>query len=301
MKILSKSVARRCRRILMNGSGGFLRSGSQGGQLWRRRIAFADDEDCGEHDRTWPEGACSGAAVGAWPGPAADGGRKLLVSIDPKLPQDLNAIVEADAAIRCRLCAGRARACADSPLSCRRGHAISRTVVGELLKKQKFSLQVNRKTREGGDHPDRDEQFNLIKTQFKAALAENQPEISLDTKKRELVGDFKNAGREWRPQGEPEEVRVHVGRAVPYGVHDLAANAGWVSVGIDNDTAAFSVNTIRRWCQEIGNIRYPDTTRLVIAADGGGSNGLRVRLWKHALQLIADELGISIEVHHLPH
>ena len=137
-------------------------------------------------------------------------------------------------------------------------------------------------------------------------MAENQPAISVDTKKKELVGDFKNAGREWRPRGDPEEVRVHdflikqLGRAVPYGIYDLAANAGWVAVGVDNDTAAFAVQTIRRWWLEVGRIRYPLARRLVITADGGGSNGSRVRLWKLELQSLADELGISIEVHHLP-
>jgi hypothetical protein len=137
-------------------------------------------------------------------------------------------------------------------------------------------------------------------------MAENQPAISVDTKKKELVGDFKNAGREWRPRGDPEEVRVHdflikeLGRAVPYGIYDLAANAGWVAVGVDNDTAAFAVQTIRRWWLEVGRIRYPLARRLVITADGGGSNGSRVRLWKLELQRLADELGISIEVHHLP-
>ena len=137
-------------------------------------------------------------------------------------------------------------------------------------------------------------------------MAENQPAISVDTKKKELVGDFKNAGREWRPRGDPEEVRVHdflikeLGRAVPYGIYDLAANAGWVAVGVDNDTAAFAVQTIRRWWQEVGRIRYQLARRLVITADGGGSNGSRVRLWKLELQRLADELGISIEVHHLP-
>ena len=137
-------------------------------------------------------------------------------------------------------------------------------------------------------------------------MAENQPAISVDTKKKELVGDFKNAGREWRRQGDPEEMRVHdflikdLGRAVPYGIYDLPANAGWVNVGVDNDTASFAVQTIRRWWQEVGRIRYPLARRLVITADGGGSNGSRVRLWKLELRRLADELGLSIEVHHLP-
>jgi Rhodopirellula transposase DDE domain len=236
------------------------------------------------------------------------GGRKSLTATDPRLLEDLNALVEPDA-----------RGDPMSPLrwtckSLRRlagelrklGHEISHTVVGELLKKQKFSLQANSKTREGADNPDRDAQFGVVNDAVKTALSENQPVISVDTKKKELVGDFKNAGREWKKQGEPEEVRVHdfiikeLGRAVPYGIYDLAANAGWVSVGVDNDTAAFAVQTIRRWWQEVGRIRYPLAQRLVITADGGGSNGSRVRLWKLELQRLADELGISIAVHHLP-
>jgi hypothetical protein len=175
-----------------------------------------------------------------------------------------------------------------------------------LLKQQKFSLQANRKTREGDSHPDRDAQFAYINEHVTKALAERQPTISVDTKKKELVGDFKNGGREWRPQAEPEEVRVHdflikdLGRAVPYGIYDLAANAGWVSVGMDHDTAAFAVQTIRRWWHDIGRQRYPDARCLTITADGGGSNGSRVRLWKRELQTLSNELGIEITVHHLP-
>ena len=186
------------------------------------------------------------------------------------------------------------------------GHRVSHTVVGELLKAQKFSLQGNSKTREGGDHPDRDAQFVHLNQSVAAALADQQPVISVDTKKKELVGDFKNAGREWRPQGDPEEVRVHdflikeLGRAVPYGIYDLAANAGWISVGINHDTAAFAVQTIRRWWQEVGRRRYPNARRLTITADGGGGNGSRLRLWKRELQGLANELGIDIVVHHLP-
>jgi transposase len=236
------------------------------------------------------------------------GGRKSLSATNPRLLEDLNGLVEPSA-----------RGDPMSPLrwtckSLRRlsaelkklGHQISHTVVGELLKKQKFSLQANRKTLEGADNPDRDAQFHFINDAVQAALAENQPVISVDTKKKELVGDFKNAGREWRPQGEPEDVRVHdflikdLGRAVPYGIYDLAANTGWVNVGIDNDTAAFAVQTIRRWWQDVGGVRHPLAKRLLITADGGGSNGSRVRLWKRELQRLADELGISIEVRHLP-
>jgi hypothetical protein len=236
------------------------------------------------------------------------GGRKTLVDSDPTLRADLLKLVEPDA-----------RGDPMSPLrwtgkSLRRlvaelanlGHQVSRTVVGDLLKTEKFSLQGNRKTREGGKHPDRDAQFGHINISVTAALAERQPVISVDTKKKELVGDFKNAGRTWRPQGEPEEVQVYdflsdaLGRAIPYGVYDLAANTGWVSVGVDHDTAAFAVQTIRRWWQDIGRPRYPNARRLVITADGGGSNGVRIRLWKSELQRLANERGIDVEVHHLP-
>src|SRR5271166_5033551 len=187
-----------------------------------------------------------------------------------------------------------------------RGHRIGRTVVGELLHQHKFSLQANRKTREGDSHPDRNAQFVHINDSVTAALAAGQPVISVDTKKKELVGDFKNAGREWRPQGDPEEVRVHdflikeLGRAVPYGIYDIAANAGWVSVGLDSDTAEFAVQTIRNWWHSVGSKRYPNARHLTITADGGGSNGSRVRLWKRELQRLANELGIDINVHHLP-
>ena len=152
------------------------------------------------------------------------------------------------------------------------GHQISHTVVGALLKSLKFSLQANRKTREGADHPDRDAQFAHINQAVTAAMAERQPVVSVDTKKKELVGEFKNQGREWRPKGNPEEVRVHdfvikeLGRAIPYGVYDIAANTGWVGVGIDNDTATFAVRTIRRWWREIGSSRYPNAWKLVIWA-----------------------------------
>ena len=175
-----------------------------------------------------------------------------------------------------------------------------------MLNEAGYSLQGNRKTTEGDSHPDRDAQFGYINTQVTAALAEQQPVISVDTKKKELVGDFRNNGREYRPQGNPEEVRVHdflikeLGRAVPYGVYDLAANSGWVSVGVDHDTAAFAVNSIRQWWQAVGRARYPDATRLLITADGGGSNGSRVRLWKRELQKLANELGLDIVVSHLP-
>jgi hypothetical protein len=236
------------------------------------------------------------------------GGRKPLVATNATLLEDLLALVSpserGDPMSPLRwTCKGLRRLAAELGA---RGHKISHTVVGELLKQQKFSLQANHKTREGDSHPDRDAQFAHISARVTRALDERQPVISVDTKKKELVGDFKNAGREWRPQGQPEAVRVHdflikeLGRAVPYGIYDLAANAGWVSVGIDHDTAAFAVQTIRTWWHSVGAQRYPNARRLTITADGGGSNGSRVRLWKRELQRLADELGIEISVHHFP-
>jgi len=236
------------------------------------------------------------------------GGGKTAVERDPGLLPDLLSLVEPGARgdpmspLRWT-CKSLRRLAAELTA---RGHPVSRTVVGELLAREKFSLQANRKTREGSEHPDRDAQFAHINASVTAALAERQPVISVDTKKKELVGDFRNSGREWRPQGNPEEVRVHdfllpeLGRAVPYGLYDLAANAGWVSVGMNHDTASFAVQTIRRWWQKVGRVRYPAAERLVITADGGGSNGSRLRLWKYELQRLADELGRAIEVHHLP-
>lgn len=236
------------------------------------------------------------------------GGRKPLVVTDPTLLSDLKYLVEP-----------ATRGDPMAPLlwtakSLRRlaaglrglGHRICHNVVADLLRDMGYSLQANRKTREGTNHPDRDAQFGYINDQVKQALAASEPAISVDTKKKELVGDFKNGGREYRPKGEPEPVRVHdfiipeLGRAAPYGVYDIADNAGWVSVGIDHDTASFAVNAIRRWWQAMGRARYPHATRLVVTADCGGSNGVRLRLWKRELQTLANELGISITVCHLP-
>lgn len=188
----------------------------------------------------------------------------------------------------------------------KQGFIAGQKLVGRLLKRLGFSLQANHKTREGASHPDRNAQFEHINAEVKAFQAAGQPVISVDTKKKEPVGDFKNGGRELRPKGRPEPVRVHdfiipeLGKAVPYGVYDVAANAGWVNLGISHDTAAFAVESIRRWWHELGAPRYPDATRLLINADCGGSNGSRVRLWKRELQVLADELGIAITVCHLP-
>jgi len=186
------------------------------------------------------------------------------------------------------------------------GHTISHVSVGALLKELGYSLQGNRKTLEGGDHPDRNAQFEYINGKVEAALSAEQPVISVDTKKKELVGQYKNGGKEWRPQGQPEDVKVHdfvdkeLGRANPYGVYDLGNNSAWVSVGTDHDTASFAVATIRSWWLAMGKALYPGAKELLITADGGGSNGSRVRLWKLELQRLADELSIPIRISHFP-
>jgi transposase len=236
------------------------------------------------------------------------GGRKRLVDKDPTLIADLQRLVEpatrGDPQGPLRWTAKSLRNLAAGLREL--GHRISHNVVAGLLRELGYSLQANRKTREGASHPDRDAQFTHINTKVTQALADGEPAISVDTKKKELVGDFKNAGREWRPKGSPEPVRVHdfripeLGRAAPYGVYDIAENAGWVSLGIDHDTASFAVHAILRWWQVMGRPRYPAATRLLITADCGGSNGARLRLWKVELQKLANELGLEISVCHLP-
>ena len=189
-----------------------------------------------------------------------------------------------------------------------RDHPVSARKVAALLKDADYSLQGNRKTREGGNHVDRDAQFRHINTRVMAMQARGQPTVSVDAKKKELVGDFKNNGKEWQPKGRPEEVRVYdfidkapdKGRVTPYGVYDLTANEGWVSVGTDHDTARFAVQTIGKWWREMGRARYPDATELLITADGGGSNSSRCRLWKVALQELADATGLVLNVCHFP-
>src|SRR6516165_5637609 len=205
------------------------------------------------------------------------------------------------AGIRNRRCGGPARACAAWRRRCKRRVTRSAAPWSATCSMRRVTVyKATAKPREGDSHPDRDTQFGYINNQVTAALAEHQPVISVDTKKKELVGDFRNNGREYCPQGNPEEVRVHdflikeLGRAVPYGIYDLAANSGWVSVGVDHDTAAFAVNSIRQWWQAVGRARYPNASRLLITADGGGSNGSRVRLWKRELQKLANELGLDI-------
>jgi hypothetical protein len=185
-------------------------------------------------------------------------------------------------------------------------HTISHHVVADLLHELGYSLQANRKTKEGENHPDRNAQFEHLNGKVKFNLARRQPVISVDTKKKELVGDFKNGGKELRPKRSPEQVRVHdfvdpeLGRATPYGIYDLGRNNGWVSVGLDHDTAEFAVETIRRWWRTMGQPAYPEAKRLLITADAGGSNGPRLRLWKVELQRLADETGLKIAVCHFP-
>lgn len=187
-----------------------------------------------------------------------------------------------------------------------KGHEVSHSTIAHLLADLGYSLQSTRKTREGDQHPERDAQFQHINRQIRALQRQGQPVISVDTKKRELVGNFKNAGREWHRQGQPEEVRIHdfrdkeLGVAIPYGVYDLRQNDGWVSVGIDHDTAEFAVASIRRWWQRMGRRVYPGAKELLITADSGGSNGSRTRLWKLCLQELADETGLEISVCHFP-
>ena len=183
------------------------------------------------------------------------------------------------------------------------GHQVSHMLVAELLHQQKYSLQANRKTKEGSAHPDRNAQFEHINARATAFLKSGQPTISVDAKRKDQVGDYKNGGREWHPRGQPETVKVHdfeKQKDTPYGVYDLGLNAGWVSVGTDHDTSAFAVESIRRWWNMMGREAYPEASQLLITADGGGSNGSRVRLWKLELQKLADETRLEISVCHFP-
>jgi hypothetical protein len=235
------------------------------------------------------------------------GGRKSVARSDPSLIADLERIIEPTRGDPERPLRWTTKSLRRLAAALReRGHQISHTVVGELLRARDYSLQSNRKLREGAEHPDRDAQFDYINASVTAALATGEPAISVDCKKKELVGDFKNAGREWRRRGDPEPVRVHdflipeLGKAVPYGIYDIGANSGWVSVGVNHDTAAFAVNAIRSWWHEMGHTRYPKATRLVITADSGGSNSTRSRLWKTELQKLADETCLTLVIRHLP-
>jgi len=236
------------------------------------------------------------------------GGRKVLEAHDPELQVALDALIDpvtrGDPMSPLRWTSKSTRNLARELTA--QGHPVSATKVRALLSAAGYSLQGNRKTREGTQHPDRNAQFEHINRQVKSFQAEHQPVISVDTKKKELVGDFKNGGREWQPAGEPVPVRVHdfidakLGKAIPYGVYDLARNEGWVNVGIDHDTAEFAVESIRRWWSRMGKKVYATASELLITADGGGSNGSRTRLWKRELQRFADDTGLAIHVCHYP-
>jgi hypothetical protein len=236
------------------------------------------------------------------------GGRKQATVKDPTLLPDLKELVESttrgDPESPLLWTARSQRHLVDALVA--KGHQVSMRTVAKLLKKLGYSLQGNKKRVEGAQHPDRNAQFEHINEAIRRQLAANEPVISVDTKKKELVGPYKNAGRELRPQGDPIDVNVHdfvdeeQGRAAPYGVYDLDRNEAWVSVGISHDTAEFAVQTIRTWWYEMGAAKYPDAGSLLITADGGGSNGYRLRLWKLELQKLVDELGFPIAVCHLP-
>lgn len=236
------------------------------------------------------------------------GGRKSKVVHDPQLAQALSALVEpatrGDPESALRWLSKSTRHLA-SVLTAQ-GHPVSERTVGRLLRAAGYSLQSNRKRQEGDGHPDRNAQFEHINRTIQAFQQRAQPAISVDTKKKELVGNFKNGGREWQPKGQPTAVRVHdfidktLGKAIPYGVYDLSCNQGWVSVGIDHDTAWFAIEAIRRWWWRMGALRYPTAEELLITADGGGSNGSRCRLWKVGLQTLAQELAMPIQVCHFP-
>ncbi len=236
------------------------------------------------------------------------GGRKPLTQTDPGLWSALESLVEpttrGDPESPLRWTCKSTRRLAEELT--RQRHRVSPNTVASLLRQAGYSLQANCKTREGASHPDRNAQFEYINAKVGGFLKRGQPAISVDTKKKELVGDFKNAGRQWRPKGRPEEVRVHdfldktLGKAIPYGVYDIINNQGWVSVGIDRDTARFAVNSIRRWWKQMGRRRFPRARQLLITADGGGSNSHRSRLWKVSLQELADDLGLRLQVCHFP-
>lgn len=235
-------------------------------------------------------------------------GRKRTTDTDATLAKDLGELIEpttrGDPESSLRWTCKSVRQL--SKELCAMGHRTSHRMVAEMLHESGYSLQANKKTIEGENHPDRNEQFEYINRETNRRLRAKTPVISVDTKKKELVGDFKNAGREWMPKGEPQEVRVHdfiireLGRVSPYGIYDIARNEGWVSVGIDHDTASFAVESIRRWWKSMGRRAYPDATELFVTADGGGSNGYRIRLWKVEIQKLADELRIPITICHFP-
>lgn len=236
------------------------------------------------------------------------GGRKRIEETDSTILEDLDQMIEPDtrgdpmSPLRWTCKSTRQLATALQA----QGHRVSHQLVSELLRSTGYSLQANAKTLEGKQHPDRDAQFQYLSEQSKAFLKQGLPVVSMDALKKELVGEFKNAGREWQPQKQPVEVNVHdfpdphLGKAIPYGIYDIGQNTGWVSVGQDHDTASFAVASLSRWWQVVGSPSYPQAKRLLISADSGGSNGYRLRLWKLELQQFADQTGLEVTVCHLP-
>ncbi len=233
------------------------------------------------------------------------GGRKPLTATDPGLMEALvDPATRGDPMSALRWTSKSTRTLAKELTA--QGHRVSSSTVGQLLRTAGYSLQANIKVREGSAHEDRDAQFHYLNEQVANHQQAGAPVVSVDTKKKELVGDYKNNGQEWMPQGKPARVQVHdfpdpkVGKAIPYGIYDVAADTGWVSVGQDHDTSAFAVATLRRWWTSVGQIAYPTADRLLICADGGGSNGYRVRAWKTELAALATETGLTITISHLP-
>ena len=300
--VLSAALDERSRRLLL---GAEARAAGRGGQA---AVARATGASATTIRRGLAELGAPAATLARGRIRRPGGGRKRTVDLDPTLRRDLEALIEPvtrgdpESALRWTTKSVR-RLAAELQ---RGGHRVSYRIVAGLLHELGYSLQANRKTLEGTNHPDRNAQFEHLNAAVQLQLSLGEPVISVDTKKKELVGPFRNGGRELRPTGTPEAVRMHdfvipeLGRASPYGVYDVGQNEAWVSVGTDHDTAAFAVASIRRWWQTMGAALYPEAKRLLITADAGGSNGYRLRLWKLELQKLADETGLEIAVCHFP-
>jgi hypothetical protein len=300
-ELLARHLDERTRRLLAASEALAI---GRGGASMVARATGVSRRMIGEGIKELADGPPAGVVRIRRPG----GGRKRTTDTDPTLREDLERLVEpvtrGDPESPLRWTCKSVRTLAEELR--RLGHPVSHQLVAELLHELEYSLQANRKVLEGNQHPDRNAQFEYLNDQVQRQVATGQPAISVDAKKKELVGPFKNGGRELRPKGQPEPVRVHdfvdkdLGRATPYGVYDLARNQGWVTVGIDHDTAEFAVASIQQWWQTLGQATYPGATSLLLTADGGGSNGSRLRLWKLELQRFADESGLELRVCHLP-
>jgi hypothetical protein len=300
-ELLARHLDERARRLLAASEAMAI---GRGGASTVARATGVSRRMIGEGIKELTEGPPAGAVRIRRPG----GGRKRTIDTDPTLREDLERLVEpvtrGDPESPLRWTCKSVRKLAEELRAI--GHQVSHQLVAELLHELEYSLQANRKVLEGSQHPDRNAQFEYLNDQVQQHIAAGQPAISVDAKKKELVGPFKNVGRELRPKGQPEPVRVHdfvdkaLGRATPYGVYDLAQNQGWVTVGIDHDTAEFAVASIQQWWQTLGRVTYPGAASLLVTADGGGSNGSRLRLWKLELQRFADASGLELRVCHLP-